>query len=87
MEMHGFLDRFEGNMAVILVEEVKEEFTVNKEMLPDGSDVNTYFEIEKKDGNYHIVQIDTTKTTQEKQTTSDLMAKLRAKKTGSKFKK
>lgn len=85
--MHGFLDRFEGNMAVILVEEVKEEFTVNKEMLPDGSDVNTYFEIEKKDGNYHIVQIDTTKTTQEKQTTSDLMAKLRAKKTGSKFKK
>ena len=85
--MHGFLDRFEGNMAVILVEEVKEEFTVNKEMLPDGSDVNTYFEIEKKDGNYHIVQIDTTKTTKEKQTTSDLMAKLRAKKTGSKFKK
>lgn len=85
--MHGFLDRFEGKMAVILVEEVKEEFTVNKEMLPDGSDVNTYFEIEKKDGNYHIVQIDTTKTTQEKQTTSDLMAKLRAKKTGSKFKK
>ena len=85
--MHGFLDRFEGNMAVILVEEVKEEFTVNKEMLPDGSDVNTYFEIEKKDGNYHIVQIDTTKTTQEKQTTSDLMAKLRAKKTESKFKK
>lgn len=85
--MHGFLDRFEGNMAVILVEEVKEEFTVNKEMLPDGSDVNTYFEIEKKDGNYHIVQIDTTKTTQEKQTTSDLMATLRAKKTGSKFKK
>lgn len=85
--MHGFLDRFEGKMAVILVEEVKEEFTVNKEMLPDGSDVNTYFEIEKKDGNYHIVQIDTTKTTQEKQTTSDLMAKLRAKKTESKFKK
>ena len=85
--MHGFLDRFEGNMAVILVEEVKEEFTVNKEMLPDGSDVNTYFEIEKKHGNYHIVQIDTTKTTQEKQTTSDLMAKLRAKKTESKFKK
>lgn len=85
--MHGFLDRFEGKMAVILVEEVKEEFTVNKEMLPDGSDVNTYFEIEKKDGNYHIVQIDTTKTTKEKQTTSDLMAKLRAKKTGSKFKK
>lgn len=86
--MNGILDRFEeNNKAVILIEEIDEELIVPVEKLPKGSVVNTYFSIEKKDGEYQIVSIDNTTTKEEAQKTSDLMAKLRAKSKGSKFRK
>ncbi|HEY4600248.1 MAG TPA: DUF3006 domain-containing protein [Cerasibacillus sp.] len=85
--MKGILDRFEGNLAVILVEAAKEEFTVPKHKLPPGSQVDTYFELKKDGQSYQIIKIAESKTKVEKQKTSDLMAKLRARKTGSKYKK
>lgn len=83
--MKGILDRFEGNLAVILVETEKEEFTVPKKNLPPGSQVDTYFELKKDGQSYQIIKIAETKTQKEKLKTSDLMAKLRARKTRSKF--
>lgn len=85
--MKGVLDRFEGDKAVILVEDAKEEFIVPREKLPAGSKVNTFFQLEKVDDTFQIISIDKTKTVEAKEKTSDIMAKLRAKSKGSKFKK
>lgn len=85
--MKGILDRFEGDLAVILVESAKVEFTVPKSNLPTGSQVNTYFDLKKDGQSYKIIKISESKTIAEKQKTSDLMAKLRARQTESKYKR
>ncbi|GGA65741.1 DUF3006 domain-containing protein [Ornithinibacillus halotolerans] len=86
--MKGVLDRFEGNQAVILIEEEKAELILPKEDLPVGSDVNTVFQVEKDENdNYKIIEIDHKAEQEAKETTQDLLAKLRAKSSGSKFKK
>ncbi|MEC5423123.1 DUF3006 domain-containing protein [Virgibacillus sp. C22-A2] len=86
--MKGILDRFEDNdIAVILVEEINEEMIVSKDKLPEGSDVNTYFHIEKRNGKLEIISIDTSSRKKEAQQSSDLMKKLRAKSSGGKFRK
>ncbi|WP_217589635.1 DUF3006 domain-containing protein [Lentibacillus saliphilus] len=83
--MKGVLDRFEGDKAVILIETHKQELIVETHTLPAGSQVNTWFHIEKN-GKHYDLKIDDTKTAKETETSSDLMAKLRAR-GHSKFKK
>lgn len=86
--MKGILDRFEdNNNAIILIEELDEEIIIPVGELPEGSKVNTFFKMEKQCGRLQIVSIDDTTTKHEGQKTSDLMAKLRAKNKGSKFKR
>ncbi|WP_047981809.1 DUF3006 domain-containing protein [Ornithinibacillus contaminans] len=85
--MKGVLDRFEGNLAVILIEEVQKELILDKEKLPKGSQVNTVFSIEQRDDDFHILGIDEKEEHVAKATTSDLLAKLRAKSNGSRFNK
>ncbi|GAB3794288.1 DUF3006 domain-containing protein [Virgibacillus kimchii] len=85
--MKGILDRFEGNKAVILIEETKEEWVTYRENLPPGSDVNTYFTMKKNNKDYNIIAIDETTTEEQAQKSSALMKKLRNKSSGSKFKK
>lgn len=45
--MRGILDRFEGDKAVILLQDTKEEYIVNESELPAGSKINTVFDLEK----------------------------------------
>lgn len=85
--MKGILDRFENDSAVILIEEEKEELIVPKRDLPKGSKVNTYFVIEKNFNGYEIVGIDEEKTILEREKSSSLMDRLKAKRKTSKFKK
>ncbi|MBP2077142.1 DUF3006 domain-containing protein [Oceanobacillus polygoni] len=85
--MKGILDRFEGEKAVILIEETKEEYIVNRSALPEGSKIDTVFALEKNRTTYKIKCIDVSNTKVASQQSSDLMAKLRAKSRGSKFKK
>lgn len=85
--MKGILDRFENDSAVILIEEEKEELIVPKRYLPKGSKVNTYFVIEKNFNGYEIVGIDEEKTILEREKSSSLMDRLKAKRKTSKFKK
>lgn len=85
--MKGILDRFEGNQAVILIEETKEELLVIKEDLPRGSAKNTIFNLAKENGSYTIVDIDFAQTKAARKTSSSLMDQLRAKNKGSKFKR
>ncbi|GGN51615.1 hypothetical protein GCM10007971_06300 [Oceanobacillus indicireducens] len=84
--MKGILDRFEGNQAVILIEETKEELIVNKEVLPRGSMKNTIFNLKKESDGYTIVNIDLAQTKAAERKSSSLMDQLRAKNKGSKFK-
>ncbi|MEN2768540.1 DUF3006 domain-containing protein [Ornithinibacillus xuwenensis] len=85
--MKGVLDRFEGDQAVILLEAINEELILAKEDLPDGSKVNTIFKINKQNEHYQIIGIDHDSEIKMKESTSDLLAKLRAKQTESKFRK
>jgi Ser/Thr protein kinase RdoA (MazF antagonist) len=85
--MIGVLDRFEGELAVILVEEEKEEFTVDKKELPSGSEVNTLFNVTKENGNYRILEINKEATSKAQKKSANLMDQLRARSKGSKFKR
>ncbi|RKQ35831.1 DUF3006 domain-containing protein [Oceanobacillus halophilus] len=85
--MKGILDRFEGDKAVILVEDLEKEIIVPRKELPDGVEVNTYFTLDKDGDTFQIVAIDQSKTDSQAQKSSELMEKLRSKKKGSKFKK
>ncbi|MFD1848837.1 DUF3006 domain-containing protein [Oceanobacillus bengalensis] len=87
MKLKGILDRFEGAHAVILIEERMEEIVIPRDELPDGSEVNTHFNLEKRNDSYVIASIDLAATTTQAQKSSSLMEQLRAKKKDSKFKK
>ncbi|MHA6251513.1 DUF3006 domain-containing protein [Oceanobacillus sp. CAU 1775] len=83
----GVLDRFEGEQAVILVEEDHAEFIVHQDKLPANSEKNTIFKVEKQVDGYQIIAIDEAATKSAQAKSSDLMNKLRAKSSGSKFKR
>gem|GEM_PF-3060358 len=86
-KMKGILDRFEGEKAVILIEEDHTEMIINKNELPANSKVDTIFKISKSNGSHQIDSIDLAATKQASQKSSDLMNKLRSKSKGSKFKR
>lgn len=72
----GVLDRFEGNLVVLLMEEIDQELIIEKEQLPSNSRESTWFLIQKyKDGSYNI-SIDQEKTEIEKSKSKELLRKL-----------
>jgi len=85
--MRGVLDRMEDGLAVILVEEKGDEFTVSANDLPEGSEEGTWFQLSHNRSGYAIIKIDQTMT--EKQTDKSLLLqkKLRQRKRPSKFKR
>jgi len=86
--MKGYFDRIEENkFAVILVEEINKEFIVPKDQLPEGSTKNSYFDLTIENEKISSIKLNTQETHTEQQNTEDLISKLRAKSTGSKFKK
>lgn len=85
--MLGFLDRIEDGLAVILVEETVNEFTVHAENLPANSEVGTIFNLDFDGDNYHIVSINEKETEKRKDTSIKLLQKLETRKKKSKFKR
>lgn len=86
--MKGYLDRIEDNQyAVILVEEMKKEFIIPKEDLPQGSKENSFFEITIENEKITSILLDEQATLSEQEKVDDMMTKLRSKSKGSKFKK
>lgn len=83
----GVLDRIEDGLAVILIEELEEQFTIRTEDLPENSEEGTWFTLKKEGENYVIVAIDKELTQQQQQKASSLLEQLRSKKRGSKFKR
>lgn len=85
--MKGILDRFEGEKAVILIEDDHTEMIVNKSELPANSKVDTIFKLSKNNGSYQIDSIALAATQKASQKSSALMNQLRSKSNGSKFKR
>jgi hypothetical protein len=84
----GYLDRIEDNQyAVILVEEMKKEFIIPKEYLPQGSKEDSYFEIIIENEKITSIDLAEQTTLSEQEKVDDMMTKLRSKSKGSKFKK
>lgn len=83
--MKAVLDRIENGIAVLLVEELKEEFTVNEATLPTGSKAGIWFNVEKVTNSFKIISIDEATTEKNIHKSASLMAKLQEKKKRSKF--
>jgi len=76
--LKGVFDRIEDNeKAVILIEEMNDEFIVPVNELPKGAKVNTWLNIEKINDEYHVHSINEKETVRKKEKTSALMEKLR----------
>lgn len=86
--LKGVLDRIEDQkFAVILIEEIKEQFVVPVHKLPEGSVEGTWFNIDKRDNEFHIIEIDEEATHKEAEKSKDLLAQLRARSSGSQYKR
>jgi len=75
----GVLDRFENNIAVILIEEVNQELMVPKKNLPNKSYEGTWFLISITTDGFHILHIDKETTQTEKEKSLKLLKKLKNK--------
>lgn len=83
--MLGVLDRFEGNLAVILVEENNEQFTIEREKLPAESVEGTWFHLSKHRDSYHVNSIDIAKTEEKSAANALLLERLQKRRRKSKF--
>ena len=84
--MKGILDRIEGGRhAVILVEEEGVELVLPANLLPEGSQVNSWFTIDAENGQLAVTLDEETSNAKSVQA-EELMTRLRTKK-GSRFKR
>ncbi|KOP83041.1 DUF3006 family protein [Cytobacillus solani] len=85
--MKGYFDRIEDQqLAVILVEEINEQFVIKQAKLPFGSKPGMWFDLTIKDRDLISIQHSNQTSFSEKQNTNDLMEKIRLKSKGSKYK-
>lgn len=85
--MKGILDRIEGGRhAVILVEEEGVELVLPANLLPEGSQVNSWFTIDAENGQLAVTLDEETSNAKNVQA-EELMTRLRTKKKGSRFKR
>lgn len=85
--MKAYFERIEEDIAVIIIEETKEQFTKPIEQLPGESVPGTWFEVTVRHNEIVEIKLDPSTTDSKKQKTEVLLAKLREKNGGSKFKK
>lgn len=86
--MKGIIDRFEGDVAVILAETENREILVPIKELPDECKVHSAVNIHESDENiYPVITFDTETDQKKKQTSSDLRKALLNRKQNSKLKK
>jgi len=76
LQIKGVLDRFEGEQAVIIIEEWNKEIIVPRKNLPADSKENMWFHIEKRDGELKVISIDFSTYKQEQERVRRLMEML-----------
>lgn len=86
--MKAYFDRIEDKkIAVLIMEENKQQVTIPIEDLPPDSKPGTWFHITLENGKITSIVMDEATTIEKQKSTEDLMTMLRNKKNGSKFKK
>lgn len=86
--MKGILDRIEdGRLAVILIEELQQEITLPIAFLPEGSRVNSWFDIELEGQEIKSIALDAEATEVKRDKASKLMKRLKMKQRKSRFKR
>ncbi|KOF11104.1 hypothetical protein AC739_06875 [Planococcus glaciei] len=86
--MKGTLDRIEdGHLAVILLEEAEQEIILPIRHLPEGSRVNSWFEIELNGEEIVSIALDEETAEAKENEAQELMQKLRSRRRGSRFKR
>lgn len=78
--VHGVLDRIEGEKAVILIEELNEQWIVPKKQLPKQSKQQMWFNIQHEGDKIQIISIDQEKTDKEREKSEHLIKKLKKEK-------
>lgn len=82
------LDRIEdGRLAVILIEELQQEVALPIAWLPEGSHVNSWFDIELDGRGIKAITLDMETTAIKKDKLARLMKRLKAKQSKSRFKR
>lgn len=85
--MKGMLNRIEDGWAVILIEEEQKELLLPLSQLPEGSQVNSWFDIELEGEDLCSISLDEESRAAKEQEARDLRRKLRRRSRGSRFKR
>ncbi|HSP21251.1 MAG TPA: DUF3006 domain-containing protein [Planococcus sp. (in: firmicutes)] len=86
--MKGMLDRIEdGCLAVILIEELQREIVLPAAWLPEGSRVNSWFDIELDGQEIKSIALDAETAAAKEDKAAGLMRRLKAKRNKSRFKR
>lgn len=86
--MRGTLDRIEdGRLAVILLEEQRQEIILPIRYLPEGSRVNSWFEIVMDGEEIVSIALDEETAEAKENEAQELMQKLKSRRRGSRFKR
>ncbi|HLR55020.1 MAG TPA: DUF3006 domain-containing protein [Pseudogracilibacillus sp.] len=86
--MIGVLDRFEKNLAVILLEEQNEEITIDQQKLPHNSVPGIWFNVAySHQYGYRIISVNVAATEEKSSANAMLLENLQKHKQGSKFKR
>lgn len=85
--MLGVIDRIEDGIAVILIDEKQQEWSIEASFLPKGSVEGTVLQLIETDESFEIISIDWEATAAATKKAQLLQKKLHAKKKRSKFKR
>jgi hypothetical protein len=77
MTEKAVIDRFEEDLAVILVGEEEEQFTLPREALPEGAQEGSWLQIERREETIVVLSLDEDETERVRSRIAEKMARLR----------
>ncbi|GAE36662.1 DUF3006 domain-containing protein [Halalkalibacter akibai] len=88
MKVQGVLDRIvDGEIGVILVDDLKKEFTVKKDLLPERTIEGSWLTLIIENDVIQSIEVDDEKTEEVQQKVNSQLDRIRKKSGGSKFKR
>lgn len=81
------LDRIEEGKAILLIQDVEKEWIIDKNYLPNGSNIGDWLTIQITEGRISDMMIDQALTQEKKKTADELLTSIRKQPKESKFKR
>lgn len=81
------LDRIEEGKAILLIQDVEKEWIIDKNYLPNGSNIGDWLTIQITEGRISDMMIDQALTQEKKKIADDLLTSIRKQPKESKFKR